>query len=40
LVTGVSCGRIVAIYVATGAIFGGTGATRGTDTGKRVKGKG
>jgi hypothetical protein len=40
LATGGSFDRIVVIYVATGAIFAGTGATRGTDSGKRVKGKG
>jgi len=40
LVTGVSFDGIVAIYVATGAISGAIGVTRGTDTSKRVKGKG
>jgi hypothetical protein len=38
LVTGVSCDRTVAIYVATAAIFGGTGATRGTEFKKRGRG--
>ena len=36
-VTGVSFDRIVAIYVATGAISGAIGVTRDTD--KRVKGE-
>ena len=37
LVTGGSFDRIVAIYVATGAIFGAIGVTR--DTENRVKGE-
>lgn len=38
LVTGVSFGRIVAIYVATGAISGAIGMTRDTESKKRGKG--
>ena len=37
LVTGVSFDRIIAIYVATGAISGAIGVTRDTDTGKTGK---